>query len=124
MTRKFFSLFQLQALSEVGDGEAVQILLTTPQLSMETTEEDGIGRGYRRGGATVETEGYYDVNEYPQLDYDDELNYFNHMNAKTLRTLSESYSDNGASFAMQYCRYYYCITWAILSTYVQCMLIV
>ena len=120
MMRDFFSFFQLQALSEVGDGEAVQILLTTPQLSMESIEEQSIGRGYRRGGATVEMGEPYDVSEYPQLDYDEEINYFNHRNAKTLRTLSESFPNNGASFAWQYYDYYG-ITWA-LSTYVLSMI--
>jgi len=114
-------IFQLQALSEVGDGEAVQILLTTPQLSMESIEEQSIGRGYRRGGATVEMGEPYDVSEYPQLDYDEEINYFNHRNAKTLRTLSESFPNNGASFAWQYYDYYG-ITWALLSTYVLSMI--
>ena len=78
----------------MGDGEAVHILLTTPQLSMESSEEQNVGRGYRRGGATVETVEQYDFYEYPQPNYSEETNYFN---AKTLRTLSESYANNGVS---------------------------
>ena len=95
----------------MGDGEAVHILLTTPQLSMESSEEQSVGRGYRRGGATVETvEQQYDVYEYPQPNYqpnyNEEMNYFDHGNAKTLRTLSESYANNGVSHNFRQWYYY------------------
>ena len=64
--------------------------------------------------------------EYPLLDYEDEFNYFNHRNAKTLRTLSEYFPDdrnNGAASLPsllpdeQYYRYYGIITWMLLSMY-------
>lgn len=89
-------IFQLQALSEVGDGEVAQILLTTPQLSMEPFAEQEVGRGYRRGGAIIE-----DNNDYGQH-YSQTNEHFvstdhHQRQAKTLRTLSESYSNGGLS---------------------------
>ena len=108
----------------MGDGEAVHILLTTPQLSMESSEEQSVGRGYRRGGATmVETvEQQYDVYEYPQPNYqpnyNEEMNYFDHGNAKTLRTLSESYANNDGVSSHNFRRRWYYYVGALLLLYV------
>lgn len=126
MTRYFLfsNVIQLQALSEVGDGEAVQILLTTPQLSMETVEEQNVGRGYRRGGATVETavEQRYDIDYTVDVgvgyDYDDEMNYFSDRNANTLRTLGETFNNNGFSYYYPTSNRCIIIKWALLSMFV------
>ena len=100
----------------MGDGEAVQILLTTPQLSMESIEEQNVGRGYRRGGATVETVDQYDEDYYSEPVQSEEVTYFNHGNAKTFGTLSESFTNNRASHTTenQYLLQNVFIAWALL----------